>query len=70
MIHLLEAQGSTVEYYNNGIKVTPIGSIQYGNCGYGANSTIARPAGGVWYNEIRIRTIGTNIEMICVSDVQ
>ena len=62
------ASGSIIRYYNNGVQVTPTGATQSGNCG--GYVTAARPAGGVWYNEIRISTTSANIEMICVSDVQ
>ncbi|MCS3532824.1 hypothetical protein [Chryseobacterium sp. JUb7] len=64
--------GTTVTYKNNGVVVNPTGTSQFANCGYGLNSTAARPAGGVWYDEIVIgmTSTSTNIEMICVSSVQ
>ncbi|MCJ7932605.1 MAG: hypothetical protein MUW56_02955 [Chryseobacterium sp.] len=45
---------------------------QYANCGYGANTTTARPAEGVWYDEIiiGITPSSRNIEMICVGSIQ
>lgn len=66
------AAGTSVTYKNNGVVVNPTGTAQFTNCGYGLNTTSARPAEGVWYDEIviGITSSSKNIEMICVGSVQ